>query len=165
MATVTLEGNELNTTGQLPETGTQAPDFVLTTTDLSDVSLADYKGKKLILNIFPSLDTSVCATSVRRFNEVAGKTPDTEVLCISKDLPFAHKRFCGSEGLNNVISLSEMRSDDFGKKYGIKIAEGPLAGLFTRSVVIVDEKGNVKYTQLVPEITSEPDYDDVLLNL
>ncbi len=162
MATVTLGGNPISISGELPKVGTKAPDFSLTATDLSDVSLATYAGKKVVLNIFPSLDTPVCAASVRRFNAEASKIPGTVVLCISRDLPFAQKRFCGAEGLDNVVSLSAMRSSDFGKAYGILITDGPLAGLFARSVVVLDGSGKVVKTQLVPEIKQEPDYDAAL---
>lgn len=157
MAKVTLGGNPVSTSGELPAVGSKTPDFKLTNTDLADVSLASYAGKKLVLNIFPSIDTPVCATSVRKFNSEAASIRGTVVLCVSKDLPFAHKRFCGAEGIQDVVSLSALRSD-FGKDYGVLITDGPLAGLFARSVVVVDEKGKVIYTQLVPEIKEEPNY-------
>ena len=165
MAPVTFQGTPVNTVGDLPAAGQDAPDFTLTTTDLSDVSLGDYKGKRLVLNIFPSVDTPVCATSVRRFNEEAGKLENTAVLCISRDLPFALGRFCGAEGLENVISASELRSDDFGRDYGVRIADSALAGLFARAVVVIDEQGKIIYTQLVPEIAEEPDYQSALAAL
>ena len=161
MATVTLKGNQVNTLGQLPKEGEQAPDVVLTGTDLSDFKLSDYKGKKVILNIFPSLDTSVCATSVRKFNEEVDKLDNTVVISASRDLPFAHQRFCANEGIENVVSGSELR-EDFGDKYGVRIADGPMKGLFARSVVVIDENGKVIYTELVPEITEEPDYKEAI---
>ena len=162
MSQITLGGNPINTSGALPTVGSKAPDFVLTKTDLGDVSLKDFSGKKVILNIFPSLDTDVCAASVRRFNSEANNLANTAVLCVSADLPFAMKRFCGAEGLDNVVSLSAMRSRNFGKDYGISIVDGPLAGVFGRAIVILDENRNVTYTQLVPEIKEEPNYDDAL---
>lgn len=162
MATITFKGNAINTAGKLPDVGSKAPDFKLVKSDLSEASLADYKGKKVILNIFPSLDTSVCAASVRKFNAEAEKQPNTVVLCISRDLPFAHTRFCSVEGLKNVVSLSEYRDDSFSKAYGVKIADGPLAGLHSRAIVVVDENGTVKYTEQVPEIAQEPDYEKAL---
>ena len=162
MAQVTFQGTPVNTTGDLPTVGQDAPDFILTKTDMNDVSLADYKGKKLVLNIFPSVDTPVCAASVRRFNDEAGKLENTEVLCISRDLPFAHARFCGAEGLESVISASELRSHDFGNVYGIRIIDSALAGLFARAIVVIDEAGKVCYTQLVPEIADEPDYQKAI---
>jgi thiol peroxidase len=158
MAKVTLGGNPVSTSGELPAVGSKTPDFKLTNTDLADVSLSSYAGKKLVLNIFPSIDTPVCAASVRKFNAEAASIQGTVVLCVSKDLPFAHKRFCGAEGIQNVVSLSALRSADFGKDYGVLITDGPLAGLFARSVVVVDEKGKVIYRQLVPEIKEEPNY-------
>jgi thiol peroxidase len=162
MAQVTLGGNPIHTNGELPAVGSKAPDFVLTATDLADVSLKDYMGKKLILNIFPSLDTPVCAASVRKFNAEVNNLENTAVLCVSVDLPFAQKRFCGAEGLDNVIPLSALRSRDFGTDYGISIVDGPLAGVFARAIVILDEKGTVSYTQLAPEIKEEPNYDEAL---
>jgi thiol peroxidase len=165
MAKITLKGNPVNTSGNLPAKGNKAPDFVLVKSDLSNLSLSELKGKKLILNIFPSLDTSVCANSVRKFNQMAAGKPNTVVLAISKDLPFAHGRFCTTEGIANVTTLSGFRDSAFGKAYGIDIIDGPLAGVYGRSVVVVDEKGNVKYTELVPEITQEPNYDAALAAL
>ncbi len=162
MATVTLGGNPISTAGDLPAVGTKAPDFSLTGGDLADVSLSKYAGKKVILNIFPSIDTAVCATSVRKFNEAAAGLSNTVVLAISRDLPFAQKRFCGAEGIENVVPLSAMKDTEFGKSYGVLMTSGPLAGLFARSVVVVDEKGNVKYKELVPEIKEEPKYDAAL---
>ncbi|HUU44179.1 MAG TPA: thiol peroxidase [Acidobacteriota bacterium] len=160
-----LKGNTFNTTGNLPSLGAAAPDFSLTKTDLSEITLNDLKGKRVVLNIFPSLDTAVCAASVRRFNVEAGKLDNTVVLCASMDLPFAHERFCTTEGLKDVVAVSDFRTGAFGRAYGIRIADGPLAGLLARSVVIIDAHGKVTYTQLVPETTEEPDYDDVLAAL
>jgi thiol peroxidase len=162
MASVTLGGNPISTSGDLPAVGSKAPDFVLTGGDLADVSLSKYAGKKVVLNIFPSIDTPVCATSVRKFNEAAAGLKHTVVLAISRDLPFAQKRFCGAEGIENVVTLSAMKDTNFGKSYGVLITSGPLSGLFARSVVVVDEKGNVKYKELVPEIKEEPKYDAAL---
>ena len=162
MATITFKDNPVTTSGNFPAAGEAAPDFVLTGTDLGTVTLSDYKGKKLILNIFPSIDTGVCATSVRAFNEKASSLDGTMVLCISRDLPFAQSRFCGAEGLDNVIPLSEMKDRDFGPAYGIDMVDGPLAGLLARGVVVVDEQGTVIYSEVVPEITREPDYEKAL---
>jgi thioredoxin-dependent peroxiredoxin len=162
MAKITLKGNQIQTSGNLPSNGGQALDFKLTKTDLSEVSLKDFSGKKIILNIFPSLDTSVCASSVRKFNAEASKLDNTVVLCISKDLPFAHNRFCTTEGLSNVVALSEFRDDSFSKNYRVKIIDGPLAGLFSRAVIVVDENSKVIYSEQVPEITQEPDYEAAL---
>jgi thioredoxin-dependent peroxiredoxin len=161
MAEITFKGNKVNTIGNLPKVGETAKDFALVGTDLSVKSLGDFKGK-VVLNIFPSLDTGVCATSVRKFNEKAAGLENTTVLCISKDLPFAHGRFCSSEGINNVVNLSEFRNNDFGNSYGITMVDGPLAGLFSRSVVVLDENKKVIYTQQVPEIVEEPDYDSAI---
>jgi thioredoxin-dependent peroxiredoxin len=162
MATVTLKGNPIHTSGELPPVGAKAPEFVLVTGDLQDATLATYKGKRKILNIVPSLDTAVCATSTRKFNERAGALANTVVLVVSADLPFAQKRFCTTEGLANVVPLSLMRSRNFGKDYGVLISDGPLAGVCARAVVVVDENDKVVYRQLVPEITQEPDYDAAL---
>ncbi|HQE57907.1 MAG TPA: thiol peroxidase [Spirochaetota bacterium] len=162
MAKITLKGNIINTFGNLPEIGSKAKDFLLTKTDLSDVSLNDFSGKRIVMNIFPSVDTGVCATSVRRFNAELDKMKNTVVLCISVDLPFAHQRFCGAEGLNNVISLSEMRIRKFGEDYGVRIIDGPLAGIFSRAVIVIDETGKIIYTEQVPEIAQEPDYAPVV---
>ena len=159
MAQITLEGNPLNTVGELPAVGSSAPAFSLTKTDLADASLSDYAGKKVILNIFPSIDTPVCADSTRRFNQEVSGLDNTVVLCISADLPFALGRFCGAEGLDDVISMSTFRSAGFGKDYGVEIADGVLSGLMSRAIVVVDEQGNVTYTEQVPEIAQEPDYD------
>jgi thioredoxin-dependent peroxiredoxin len=165
MGKVSLKGNPVKTSGSLPEKGTIAPGFTLVKSDLGNLSLAEMKGKKIILNIFPSLDTSVCATSVRKFNQLAAGKPNVTVLAISKDLPFAHGRFCSTEGITNVITLSGFRDSEFGKAYGINLMDGPLAGLYARSVVVIDEKGKVIYNQLVPEITQEPDYDSAIAAL
>jgi len=165
MATVTLKGNPVTTIGELPAVGSAAPAFELVKSDLSDLKSEDLAGKNVILNIFPSLDTAVCAASVRRFNVEASKLPDTRVVCISKDLPFAHSRFCTTEGIENVISASEFRGNNFGKSYGVMITDGPLRGLMARSVVVLDEKGKVIYNELVPEITQEPDYQSALASL
>ncbi len=165
MAQITFKGNPIHTAGNLPKVGERAPDFTLTKDDLSDTSLKDYKGKRLILNIFPSLDTPVCATSVRKFNEQASKLKNTVILCISRDLPFAQKRFCVSEGLNNVINASEYKNTKFSDAYKVKIADGPLSGLFSRAVVAIDEQGKILYTEQVPEIAQEPDYAKALAAL
>ncbi len=165
MAQITLKGNPINTIGNLPEVGTKAPEFTLVKDDLSVKSLSDYKGKKVVLNIFPSLDTPTCAASVRRFNAEASKLKNTVVLCISKDLPFAQARFCGAEGLEDVHNLSDFRTGQFGKDYGVEIIDGPLAGLESRAVVVLDEEGNVTYTQQVAEIVDEPDYEAALAAL
>ena len=158
MARITFKGNPINTAGTLPAVGSKAPDFKLTKTDLSDVGLKDFAGKKIVLNIFPSIDTGVCATSVRKFNQEASTLPNAVVVGVSRDLPFAHKRFCGAEGIDKVVTTSDLRDGSFGKSYGVTMTEGPLAGLLSRSVVVVDEKGTVVYTEQVPEITQEPDY-------
>ncbi len=165
MATITLQGNQIDTIGELPEIGSKAPNFSLVMGDLSEITLASYIGKKVILNIFPSLDTPVCAVSVRRFNAEVSKQDNTVVLCISGDLPFAHSRFCSTEGLDDVVSLSTFRDQAFGKDYGVVITTGPLNGLMSRAVVIVDETGVVKYTEQVPEIAQEPDYAATLAAL
>lgn len=165
MAKITLKGNPVNTSGKLPEKGTSAPDFTLVKSDLGSLSLSELKGKNVILNIFPSLDTGVCAASVRKFNQLAAGKPGYVVLGISKDLPFAHGRFCSAEGITNVVTLSGFRDSEFGKKYGLDIIDGPLAGLYSRCIVVIDGNGKVKYTQQVPEITQEPDYDAALAAL
>jgi thiol peroxidase len=165
MADITLKGNPFHTVGELPKVGSMAPDFKLVKDDLSEKTLADYKGTKLVLNIFPSLDTGTCAASVRRFNTEASKLKNTKVLCISRDLPFAQARFCGAEGLEDVENLSDFRYRSFGQDYGVEIVDGPLAALESRAVVIIDEDGKVTYTQQVKEIVDEPDYEDVLAAL
>ncbi len=165
MAQITFKGSPINTSGSLPKIGSAAPDFRVVKTDLTPMSLGDYKGKKVILNIFPSIDTGVCAASVRRFNVEASKLANTVVLCISRDLPFAQKRFCAAEGLENVIPGSEFRDANFGNAYGVRIVDGPLEGLLARAIVIVDEKGAVLYTEQVPEIAQEPDYEKALAAL
>ena len=162
MAHITLQGKPLDTIGELPVIGTKAPSFSLAKTDLSDCSLQDFAGKKIVLNIFPSIDTSVCAASVRRFNKEAGEAKNTVVLCISADLPFAHNRFCETEGLKNVIPVSVFRSADFGNNYGVTIINGPLKGLLSRAVVVIDKSGKVAYSEQVPEIAQEPDYAKAL---
>ena len=162
MALITLKGNPISTIGDLPVVNLSVPDFSLTKTDLAECTLKDFKGKTVVLNIFPSIDTPVCATSVRRFNEAASSIDNTVVLCISADLPFAHKRFCEGEGLKNVIPLSTFRSPRFGTDYGLTITNGPLSGLLARAIVIVDKNGTVIYTELVPEIAQEPDYTSAL---
>ncbi|BAN48960.1 thiol peroxidase [Metapseudomonas resinovorans] len=158
MAQVTLKGNPINVDGQLPQKGQQAPAFSLVGGDLSDVTLASLAGKRKVLNIFPSIDTPTCATSVRKFNVEASKLPNTVVLCISADLPFAQKRFCGAEGLENVVNLSTMRGANFLKDYGVAIASGPLAGVSARAVVVLDENDKVLHSELVGEIADEPNY-------
>ncbi len=162
MATVTLKGNPIHTNGELPQKGSQAPAFTLTGVDLKDVGLAEYKGKKKILNIVPSLDTPTCATSTRKFNESGGKLPNTVVLVISADLPFAMKRFCTTEGLQNVVSLSMIRGKGFAKDYGVLITDGPLAGLSARACLVLDENDKIVHAELVPEIGQEPNYDAAL---
>lgn len=162
MAEIMLKGNPIHTSGDLPETDSQAPDFTLTKTDLSDVRLSHLKGKRVILNVFPSIDTAVCATSVRRFNDEAGRLKNTEVLCVSLDLPFAHNRFCGAEGIDNVSTVSELRNRDFGNDYGLRIIDGPLAGLLSRAVIVIDEGGKIIYSEQVPEIAQEPDYESAI---
>ena len=165
MATITFKGNPIQTKGELPAVGGAAPSFKLTKTDLSETSLGDYAGKKVVLNIFPSIDTPVCQNSVRRFNEAASNLQNAVVLCVSKDLPFAHGRFCGAEGLENVVPASEYKDSSFGDAYGVTIGEGPLAGLFSRAVVVVDEGGKVSHSEQVPEIGQEPDYEAALAAL
>ncbi len=162
MANITLGGNPIHTIGDLPKVGAKAPDFKLTGGDLKDLTLADFKGKKKVLNIVPSLDTPVCATSTRKFNEQAGKLPNTVVLVVSSDLPFAAKRFCTTEGLQNVVPLSLMRSRDFAKDYGVLMTDGGLAGICARAVVVLDENDKVVHSQLVPEIKQEPNHDAAL---
>ena len=165
MATITLQGNACNTNGELPAVGSMAPDFTLVDAKLSDVHLADYAGKKNLLNIVPSLDTPTCALSTKKFNESAADHEDSVVLVVSADLPFASGRFCGMEGLDNVVPLSLMRGKAFARDYGVLITDGPLAGITARAVVVLDADNKVLYTQLVPEIADEPDYDAALAAL
>ncbi|MEZ5007550.1 MAG: thiol peroxidase [Chitinophagales bacterium] len=165
MAEITLGGNPINTIGNLPKVGEKAKDFTLVKTDLSKASLADFKGSKVVMNIFPSIDTGTCAASVRHFNESASKLDNTKVLCISRDLPFAQKRFCGAEGLENVINLSDFAIGAFGKAYGLEILDGPLQNLHSRAVIVLDESGTVIYTEQVPEIANEPNYQAALNSL
>ncbi|MEJ2514986.1 MAG: thiol peroxidase [Gammaproteobacteria bacterium] len=162
MATITLQGNEIHTSGELPRVGSKAPDFTLTDSDLNDVALSRWMGKKKLVSIFPSIDTPVCAASTKKFNDYAREHDDTVMLMVSADLPFAHKRFCGAEDLENVHSLSTMRAGDFAKNYGVLIADGPLAGLTARAVIVLDENDTVVHSELVPEIGQEPDYDAAL---
>ncbi|MBB5192755.1 thiol peroxidase [Silvimonas terrae] len=162
MSQVTLGGNPVPVNGALPAVGSQAKAFTLVGKDLADVSLASFAGKQKVLNIFPSIDTPTCATSVRKFNEQASKLHNTVVLCISADLPFAQSRFCGAEGLDNVQTLSLMRGRDFLNDYGVEIAGGPLVGVAARAVVVLDANDKVLHTELVPEIANEPDYDAAL---
>ncbi len=165
MTQITLKGNTLNTIGNLPAIGSKVKDFKLTATDLSTKTLADFKGQKLILNIFPSVDTGTCAASVRNFNKEAANLNNTKVLCISRDLPFAQKRFCGAEGIENVIMLSDYNTGAFGKDYGLIMIDGALNGLLSRCIVVVDENGVVKYTEQVAETTEEPNYQAALNSL
>jgi thioredoxin-dependent peroxiredoxin len=163
MAQITLRGNAINTVGELPAVGSSAPSFALTGADLSPVSSDQFSGKPVLLNIFPSVDTPVCATSVRTFSQRVGGS-GVSVVCVSKDLPFAQKRFCGAEGIENVSAASAFR-DSFGEDYGVTIADGPMAGLLARAVVVIGADGNVAYAELVPEIAQEPDYDAALAAL
>jgi thiol peroxidase len=162
MATISLGGNPINTIGNLPAKGAKAPGFKLTKTDLSELTLDELIGKRVVLNIFPSLDTDVCAASVRKFNAEVSGLKNTVVVCVSRDLPFAHKRFCVAEGLQNVISASELRDCHFGKDYGVRIIDGPLSGLESRAVVVIDEAGTVVYSEQVPEIAQEPNYEEAI---
>jgi len=162
MSTVTLGGNPVNTNAALPAIGSAAPQFQLVGNDLSEISLQDFKGQRVILNIFPSIDTPTCATSVRTFNKMANDLTNTTVLCISKDLPFAQKRFCGSEGLENVVNLSDFRDGSFGTDYGVTLIDSVLKGLHARAIVVIDETGKVAYSELVSEIANEPNYEAAL---
>lgn len=162
MATVTLKGNQIHTLGNLPSNGSKAPDFTLIKNDLSTASLSDYNGQKVVLNIFPSIDTGTCAQSVRQFNEEATELDNTKVLCISKDLPFAQARFCGAEGIDKVETLSDFRDGSFGKAYNVEFTDGPLQGLLSRAVVVLDGNGMVRYAEQVPEIVDEPNYKAAL---
>lgn len=158
MSQITFKGDRVNTYGSLPEKGEKAPHFQLIKSDLSTATLEDYRGKRVIMNIFPSIDTGVCATSVRNFNERASELNNTVILCISRDLPFAQKRFVDDEGLKNVINLSDFKDRNFGKDYGLEMIDGPMEGLLSRVVIVLDENGNVVHSQQVPEIAEEPDY-------
>lgn len=162
MAQITFKGNQIHTAGSLPEIGATAPDFKLTSSDLSEKSLSDYKGKNVVLNIFPSVDTGVCAQSVRTFNKEVSAVDNTVVLCISKDLPFALNRFCAAEGLQNVETLSDFKTNDFTNAYGVQMTDGPLNGLMSRAVVVINPEGKVVYNEQVPEITQEPDYNNAI---
>ena len=165
MTKITLKGNTINTSGELPNVGSPAKDFKLTATDLSTKTLNDFKGKNLVLNIFPSVDTGTCAASVRNFNKAAAELNNTNVLCISRDLPFAQNRFCGAEGIENVVMLSDFNTGQFGKDYGLNIVDGPLTGLLSRSVLVINTEGKVIYTEQVAETTEEPNYDLALKSL
>jgi thiol peroxidase len=162
MANITLKGNAINTLGNLPKIGSKASNFLLKTVELAEKSLADFAGKKVILNIFPSIDTGTCATSVREFNKKAAALENTVVLCVSKDLPFAQARFCGAEGIDNVIMLSDFTAGSFGKDYELEITNGPLANLHSRAVIVLDENGTVVYTEQVSDIVDEPNYEAAL---
>lgn len=162
MTTITLGGNPIHTSGVLPKVGAKAADFNLVNTDLGTSTLADFSGSRVVLNIFPSIDTGTCAASVRKFNEKASAMQNTKVLCISRDLPFAQKRFCGAEGLENVINLSDFKDGSFGKNYGLEITDGPLAGLHSRVVIVLDENGTILHTEQVGEIADEPNYEAAL---
>ena len=165
MASITLGGNPVETAGELPAVGSQAPDFTATKTDLSDISLADLKGQRVILNIFPSINTGICAASTRHFNEAAAGLSNTVVLCVSKDLPFAHKRFCGAEGIENAISVSTVRDSAFSDSYNVDMVSGGMRGFMSRAVIVLDENHKVAYTEQVPEIGQAPDYDAALAAL
>lgn len=165
MATVTLKGNLIKTSGELPKVGTKAPDFALTTTDLSSMSLSDFKKTNLVLNIFPSVGTGVCAASVRAFNKSAASLNNTKVLCISKDLPFAQKSFCAAEGIENVVMLSDYKNGSFGKTYGLSITNGIFEALLSRCVIVIDKTGTILYSELVAEVSEEPNYEAALKSL
>ncbi|MFY0671857.1 MAG: thiol peroxidase [Bacteroidia bacterium] len=165
MTKITIGGNPINTNATLPEVGTNAQDFKLTDVKLADKTLADFEGENLVLNIFPSVDTAVCATSVRKFNEKAASLANTKVLCISKDLPFAQNRFCGAEGIEDVVMLSDFKTGDFGKNYGLELIDGPFQGLHSRCIVIINKEGHIAYTEQVGEIADEPNYDAALAAL
>ena len=162
METTAFKGTPVHTCGHLPHTGSQAPRFTLTRGDLTELRSEELKGRRIVLNIFPSLDTAVCATSVRKFNQLAASLDNTTVVAVSKDLPFAQSRFCTTEGIENLIAASAFRSPEFAREYGIEMVDGPLAGLLARAVVIIDETGRIIYTELVPEITHEPNYEAAL---
>lgn len=166
MSTFLHRGNEAATSGELPAVGSPAPEFRLTGVDLRDFSLSDFKGQRVVLNIFPSVDTSTCATSVRRFNQLASSLQNTKVLCVSRDLPFAHRRFCGAEGIENVVSASEYKDHSFSERYGVEITSGSaLIGLMCRAIVVINESGVVVHTELVADIGNEPNYDAALAAL
>ncbi len=165
MAKITLQGNEIHTNGNLPEIGTAAPDFVLVNKDLENISLASFPGKKKLISIVPSLDTPVCATSTKKFNDYAKEHEDTVILVVAADLPFAMSRFCGAEGVDNVIPLSIMRSNEFSSDYGVLIEDGPLAGITARALLVLDQDNAVVHTELVSEIAHEPDYDAAMAAL
>jgi thioredoxin-dependent peroxiredoxin len=165
MAQTKLGETTVNLNGNLPSIGSAAPDFTLAGVDLKDMSLKDFAGKNIVMNIFPSIDTRVCAMSVREFNMRASSLPETIVLCISKDLPFAFRRFCGAEGIDQVVSLSDFRNKGFSKNYGVEMIDGGMAGLHARCIVVIDKQGNVKHTELVPVIGQEPDYDAAIKSL
>ena len=165
MAAITLQGNEIHTNGDLPAIGDKAPDFLLVDKDLNDVNLSAYVGKKKLISIVPSLDTPVCATSTKKFNDFAAERSDVVILTVSADLPFAMSRFCTSEGVSNVVALSMMRNQDFASNYGVLIQDGPLAGITARAIVVLDTENDVIYTELVGEIANEPDYDAALAAL
>lgn len=165
MAQPTLKGSKVTTYGDLPAKGDDAPDFTAVKADMSEISLADYKGSKVVLNIFPSVDTPTCATSVRKFNEKAAQQPGTKVICISADLPFAIGRFCGAEGITNVVVASIFRNGNFGRDYGVLMTDGPLKGILSRAIVVIDEEGRVLHSEQVAEIANEPDYEAALAAL
>lgn len=165
MAVITLNGSPMHTIGSLPAIGTAAPDFTVTKTDLTDIRLSHYLGKKIILNIFPSLDTPTCATAMNKFNDIAAEYNQVLILCVSEDLPFAQQRFCNTEHLQNVQPVSVFRHPEFGEQYGTMIIDGPLMGILSRAVVIIDEQGNVVYTEQVKELSSEPDYTKMVAAL
>lgn len=162
METIYFKGTPCHTYGFVPVAGTKAPVFNLVTKDLKEISNKDYKGKRIVLNVFPSLDTPVCAASVRRFNQEAAKLPDVKVICVSMDLPFAEQRFCSANGIENVEAASAFRSPTFGEEYGLQIVDGPLAGLLARAVIVIDENGEIIYRDLVNEITDEPYYEGAI---
>lgn len=162
MAVITLNGSPLHTIGTLPAVGTAAPDFIVTKTDLSDIRLSNYRGKKIILNIFPSMDTPTCATAMHKFNEIASQFNQVLILCVSEDLPFAQQRFCGSQHLQNVQPVSVFRNPEFGQQYGVMIIDGPLTGVLSRAVVVIDEHGKILYTEQVKELSNEPNYSEMI---
>ncbi len=165
MSTVLFGETEAHTSGSLPEVGTKAPEFTLTDTELSDITLSSLRGKRVVLNIFPSINTGVCQSSVREFNKRASELDNTVVVCVSKDLPFAHKAFCGAEGIENVISASQYKNTSFNEGYQVELVDSPFEGLFSRAVVVVDENGTVIYTEQVPAIGQEPDYEAAIASL